>query len=297
MSHHAQIPTPAGKALESLAKIGESGRKIIVFLDYDGTLTPIVSNPDDAKITDEMREVVRQVSERYSTAIITGRGIDKIRSFVQLDSVYYAGSHGFDIRAPGNKVVHQVASEYLPALAGFAAEASKAVAGIEGALVEDNRFSVSVHYRNVQEEVRPRVEEAVDKLIARPEFATKLQKRQGKMVWEIRPALHWHKGQAVLWLLKEVWGVAPPEEGKGSSSVIPVYIGDDWTDEDAFKALRAFPDAATVFVRPPGQERQTAAEYFLETPSDVRAFLTQLLAIHKERGSPAAGTAPATAAL
>lgn len=287
MSHHDQNPAPANKALESLSNIQESGRKIIVFLDYDGTLTPIVSIPDEAKLTDETREVVRKISERYSTAIITGRGIDKIRSFVQLDTVYYAGSHGFDIRAPGNKVVHQVAGEYLPALAAFAAEAGKAVAGIEGALVEDNRFSVSVHYRNVKEEVRPRVEEAVDKLIALPEFATRLQKRQGKMVWEIRPALHWHKGQAVLWLLKEAWGVAPPEEAKGAASVLPVYIGDDWTDEDAFKALRAFPGAVTVFVRPPGQERQTAAEYFLETPSDVRVFLTRLLALSKDPAEPA----------
>jgi len=234
------------------------------------------------KMSEEMREVVRALSERYPTAIITGRGIDKIRSFVQLDSLYYAGSHGFDIRAPGNRVVHQVANEYLPALSAFFEAARSAVAGVAGALVEDNRFSVSVHYRNVAEEARSRVEAEVDRLLAEPQFAGKLQKRQGKMVWEIRPALHWHKGQAVLWLLKQVWGVEPPSAGTDAAEAkyaLPVYLGDDWTDEDAFKALRTFPHSLTVFVRPPGQVRDTAAEYFLETTEDVRTFLSRLAAM------------------
>lgn len=77
-----------------------SGKRVVVFLDYDGTLTPIVSNPDEAYLSSSMRAAVQQVAQTFPTAVISGRGRDKVEAFVQLEELYYAGSHGLDIKGP-----------------------------------------------------------------------------------------------------------------------------------------------------------------------------------------------------
>ena len=73
----------------------------MVFLDYDGTLTPIVSDPDAATLSDHMRDAVGKLSDKATVAIVSGRAREKLRNFVQLPELYYAGSHGFDIDGPG----------------------------------------------------------------------------------------------------------------------------------------------------------------------------------------------------
>jgi len=72
----------------------------VVFLDYDGTLTPIVSDPDAAILSDQMRSAVGKLAERATVAIVSGRAREKLRNFVQIPELYYAGSHGFDIDGP-----------------------------------------------------------------------------------------------------------------------------------------------------------------------------------------------------
>ena len=72
-----------------------------MFLDYDGTLTPIVSDPDAATLSDHMRDAVGKLSDKATVAIVSGRAREKLRNFVQLPELYYAGSHGFDIDGPG----------------------------------------------------------------------------------------------------------------------------------------------------------------------------------------------------
>uniref|UniRef100_A0A453PJ76 Trehalose 6-phosphate phosphatase n=1 Tax=Aegilops tauschii subsp. strangulata TaxID=200361 RepID=A0A453PJ76_AEGTS len=78
------------------------GKKIVMFLDYDGTLSPIVANPDAAYMSDAMREAVRDVAKHFPTAIVSGRCRDKVHNFVGLSELYYAGSHGMDIKGPGS---------------------------------------------------------------------------------------------------------------------------------------------------------------------------------------------------
>lgn len=87
-----------------------SGKRLVVFLDYDGTLTPIVSNPDHAYMSSSMREIVKDVGRTFPTAIISGRGRLKVEDFVQLDELFYAGSHGLDIKGPVVRFLHGVHS-------------------------------------------------------------------------------------------------------------------------------------------------------------------------------------------
>lgn len=239
-------------------------KTIVLFLDYDGTLTPIVDRPDDAVLDDERRAVLRRVSERFTTAIISGRGREDVARLVGLDSLAYAGSHGFDIIGPNRtQIGHQVAPWVEPTMQRIHAALRTALADVEGALLEPKRYSIAVHYRLVREEHVPIVERAVDCIV---DEDPRLKKAHGKKVFEIRPDIDWDKGKALLFLL-EALGLDRPD-------VVPVYIGDDVTDEDAFRELV---DRGVGFLVS-DVPKVTHARYWLQAPWEVYALFEKLLA-------------------
>lgn len=241
-----------------------AGKRPCVFLDYDGTLTPIVARPDLAVLSDAMRDILRGLAARCTVAVVSGRDLDDVRRLVGLDDIVYAGSHGFDIAGPdGLRIQHDQGAAFIAAVERAAGKLRPAVAAIDGALVEPKRFAVAVHYRQVSPDQVPAVEAAVDDvLVAVPE----LHKTHGKMVFELRPRFDWDKGKAVLWLLAAL--------GQNDDRTLPFYIGDDLTDEDAFRALKD--RGVTIYV---GRPEQTAALFTLENSNQVGAFLTRLTGI------------------
>src|SRR5213593_1030192 len=128
---------------------GRSGR-VAVFLDYDGTLTPIVSQPEDAWLSDSMQQTLRELARQAPVAILSGRDLDDVRRRVNLDGIVYAGSHGFDIAGPRG-LRKQVATEFLPIMDAAEKELKEKLAGIHGVLLERKRFSVAAHYRQANE--------------------------------------------------------------------------------------------------------------------------------------------------
>jgi len=266
------------------------GKRPVVFLDYDGTLSPIVKEPDNAHMKDGMRSVLRRVSAAYTTAIITGRSREKVYQFVQLDDVYYAGSHGFDISGPlgGGPISCQVGDQFRPLLEEVRTILEAQLSSVPGTKVEDNKFALSVHYRNVSEEWVQQVFDTVTKLVERqPDLALK----HGKKVLELRPKVDWNKGSAVLWIMRQL-GLDT------SDDIFPFYLGDDITDEDAFVALHSLSLAegqdqqagapcaggkgAGILVREDHDlERQpeTHASFKLRNPDEVQQFLELLLTV------------------
>ena len=249
-------------ALEHFQEIaGRSGRAA-VFLDYDGTLTPIVSQPEDAWLSDSMRQTLRELAACGPVAILSGRDLDDIRQRVNIDSIVYAGSHGFDIAGPRG-LRRQMAAKFLPNLDMAERELHKALDRIPGARVERKRFSVAAHYRNVKENDVTAVERAVAAVAAHhPE----LHRMDGKKVYELLPTIDWDKGTAVLWLLETL--------GLERGNIRPIYVGDDRTDEDAFRALKQRGIGIVVSEEP----RSTAARYMLRDPREVERFLSKLTA-------------------
>lgn len=240
------------------------GKEPAVFLDYDGTLTPIVSTPDRAVISPEMRDVVRRLADRYPVTVVSGRGREDVARLVGLENLHFAGSHGFDISGPeggDRRIRHRVAEEVVPAVARVTERLEKELAGTEGAIVEPKRYTVAVHYRTVSAEDFGAVESAVDGAL---EDHPELKKAHGKKVFEIRPRLEWDKGEAVLWLLEAL--------GLDGAGVVPLYLGDDTTDEDAFRALEGR-GIGIVVTRAP---RPTAARYSLQDTGEVRDFLERM---------------------
>ena len=233
------------------------GKKVCVFLDYDGTLAPIVRDPDRAFISEATREAVRRVSRAFPTAIITGRAVEKVRAFVQLDHLLYAGSHGLDIQGPseadcGAVGARHVALRHQPGLAHEDAmrrvrlALAERTVPIDGAHVEDNKFCCSVHFRNVRHRadedpscagpcaaecaVRDAVRDVLNDLD--PEGA-RYAVREGKKVLEVRPSLPWHKGDALEYLLCAIHDAAACQGSRGharAASADP-EVGEDRSRE------------------------------------------------------------------
>jgi alpha,alpha-trehalase len=247
-------------ALEHVQEIAQSGDRLAVFLDYDGTLTPIVSHPEDAWLSDSMRETLRSLAGRVPVAILSGRDLDDVRGRVLVDGIVYAGSHGFDIAGAGG-LRRELGAAYLPVLDTAEMELREALDDIPDAQLERKHFSVAAHYRNVNENDAFRVALAVDAVAAR---RRELRRIDGKKVYELLPRIEWDKGKAVMWLLEAL--------GLERENVRPIYIGDDSTDEDAFRAL----EERGIGILVSEQSQPTAAHYSLKDPAEVERFLRAL---------------------
>ena len=202
------------------------GSTPVVFLDYDGTLTPIVEDYTKALLADAMRCAIATLARHCTVAIISGRDLAVLRGLVGLDCLFYAGSHGFEIGGPDgwHEAVEQ-GGEALPELDRVEAELRRELAEIPGRAIERKRFALAIHYRRAAAADVPRIAQAVDRVAARH---PRLRKGSGKKVWRLQPDIAWDKGRAVLLLLERLDLDRP--------QIMPIYIGDDLTDEDAFAA-------------------------------------------------------------
>lgn len=258
-------PTPPS-ALKRFDDIADrlAGKRVAVFLDFDGTLTPIVARPDLAVLSEETREVVRRLAAVASTAVISGRDRTDVARLVGIDGLVYAGSHGFDIAGPDAMTLrHEAGEAVLPALESAFRRLAQQVGTRTGVVLESKRFSLAVHHRLVAEREVPALERAVDAVV---KDHPKLRKTRGKKVFELMPRIDWNKGTAVLWLM-DAWGL----EG---DKAVAIYLGDDTTDEDAFAVMRTRGVGVLVAEAP----RPTRARYRLRNPEEVRRFLDQLAA-------------------
>ncbi|KAL6657563.1 hypothetical protein ACP70R_005343 [Stipagrostis hirtigluma subsp. patula] len=259
---------PSALAWFEAALAAAKGKQIVMFLDYDGTLSPIVEDPDRAVMSEEMRDAVRGVAAHFPTAIVSGRCRDKVFNFVKLTELYYAGSHGMDIKGPtaqAEAVRYQAGSEFVPVIEEVYRTLTAKMESIPGAKVEHNKFCLSVHFRCVQEEEWDAVDEEVRSVLK--EYPN-LKLTHGRKVLEIRPSIKWDKGKALEFLLKSL-GYA------GRDDVFPIYIGDDRTDEDAFKVLRNMGQGIGILVSK--FPKETAASYSLREPVEVKEFLRKLV--------------------
>jgi alpha,alpha-trehalase len=255
---------PSVWACEATIRARIAGRRLAVFLDYDGTLTPIVEDPTRADLGDDMRAAIAELAEKTTVGIISGRDLQDLRNRVALDRVFLAGSHGFDIAGPkGWRETLQKGIEFLPDLDRAERSLHEHLDATPGAAIERKKFAIAVHYRRVHPEDARWVEQSVERALQRH---PRLRKGSGKKVFRIQPAIDWDKGRAVDWLLERLDLDRP--------DALPLYLGDDLTDEDAFRALAG--RGLTVAVR--DGERRTAADFALADPEEVRRFLEWLSA-------------------
>ena len=232
-----------------------------VFLDYDGTLTPIVDRPEQATLAVSTRDRLDRLSECCPVTIVTGRDISVVREFVQLDQLGYAGCHGLDIEGPvGSGLRYEVAAGLLPVLDDAEADLRRRLDGIAGAIVERKRYSLSTHYRLVDPGDASRVDATVREV---GHGHSQLRREGGKKVFELRPDVEWDKGSAVAWML----------EATSHPSGAAMYVGDDQTDEHAFELL----SGRGVPIVVAHDDRPTAARYRVRNPDEVMQVLDRIL--------------------
>ncbi len=250
--------------LKNIAQLNAElqGRQPVVFLDFDGTLTPIVPRPELAEISPAMRAAVRRLGGCCTLAIVSGRDLADVRAKVGIDEIFYAGSHGFHIAGPagfGHEL--QQGSQYLPALEKAEQALLRQLSAIAGAQVERKKFAVAIHFRRVAKGQVDAVTSVVDGVLADSEG---LRKTGGKMIFELRPDIDWDKGKALNWLLEKLQ--------LDKVSAVPIYIGDDLTDEDAFRELQQH--GVGILVR--DEVRPSLARYALESIDEVETLLQRL---------------------
>jgi trehalose 6-phosphate phosphatase len=242
-----------------------------VFFDFDGTLSEIVENPDSARLVDGAADALTALSARCPVAILSGRDLADVRQRIGLPGIWYAGSHGFELTGPdGAHHQNAEAAASIPVLAGAAAELAERLGGIAGVMVEHKRFGVAVHYRNA---ARDRVGE-VAAAVRGAGRRTGLRVTTGREVIELRPDVDWDKGKTLHWVLDYIRD-NDIRDNEGAGPLLPIYLGDDITDEDAFDAVHD--DGIAILVRHGDDgDRATAAGYALDNPDRVRDFTERL---------------------
>jgi trehalose 6-phosphate phosphatase len=245
--------------------------RILLLLDYDGTLTPIVQRPELADLPHSVRRLLEVLvrQRRLTLAIISGRALVDIRDKVGIGNIFYAGNHGLEIEGPGISFVSPLAGEFKPVLRRLYRELSRALGAIKGVLVEDKGLTLSVHYRQVAGDKSKEVKDIFERITGNAAGSGRIRITSGKKVYEIRPAVAWDKGKAVRVLIEKCGG------GEQKGEPLPVYIGDDLTDEDAFRVIENYGSGISVFV---GEgDSPSSARYFLQSTDEVARFLGLLL--------------------
>ncbi len=247
--------------LSDIESLLRASRRVLLFLDFDGTLAPIVEIPDQAEMlpaTRVMLERLRQ-NDLCSVVIVSGRALMDIRERVGLANLIYAGNHGLEIAGGGLNFVEPDAVERIKLLGELSRRLRERLRHVPGVAIENKVLTVTIHFRRVQRGGRDEIRKAVYEEVA---FSDRIFRvSHGLQVLEIRPRVDWNKGTAVRWI----------EQMRVSADTCAFYIGDDMTDEDAFSAL---PEGITIRV---GRATGTAARYYLERQESVVHFLAWLV--------------------
>lgn len=251
-------------ALDDIAQIrARLGKNAAVFLDFDGTLSPIVDDPEKAHVGDDERHIIGELAVRFPVAVISGRSCHDIKKRLGLGDLVYAGSHGQEIEfRDGSRFEHPDSVSHLGALDSAESALVAALAGVAGVSIERKPFAIAVHTRRAESEEDRTLAGAAARLVAADSEGLVL--RRGKEVHELRPDNNWDKGTTIEHLLAQL-----PE------ATVPLFIGDDETDEDGFAVVHDLSGVA-ILVDKPTSKRATTADYRLTNPGETLSFLASL---------------------
>ena len=242
-----------------------AGRHLLLLFDFDGTLAPFSPDPGSVCLSDEVRSLLGSLAVRSpsTVGIISGRRLPDLEKRLKIPGeVYIAGFHGLEIHSPGETFMHPEATAATTLVRDIAARMNGHLATLPGVFIEDKTFSLALHYREAAPAVRVVAQSCFMDTARDYVEAGRLRVLPGACVVELLPGASWHKGSALQWIRERVERIHGP--------TFTVYVGDDVTDEDAFRAVG--PDGMTVSA----SERATGAEFNVNGPDGVRRLLHSL---------------------
>jgi trehalose-phosphatase len=244
-----------------------AGARLLVLMDFDGTLVDLADDPDAVELRSSIRDLLRSLVLRpeLTVGVISGRRLADVRRRVGLgQGVFYVGLHGFEIEGPGLRFLHDRAVETSPVIQQVARALVDPVRDLAGVRVENKELTVAVHVRGAAPAVRQRAERALREIAAPHLAGGGLRLLRGADVFEFLPDVAWTKGDAVLSIKAQV-------ERCYEQPAWPIYLGDDVTDEDAFRAVAGAGGPTIVVGSGP-----SSALYRLPHPGLVERFLQEL---------------------
>ena len=254
------------KVFEGVASNGQ----VLLALDFDGTLAEIVPDPADATLPESIFKLLEALNNqpRFTVAVVSGRSLVDLKERVKLPDVAYAGDHGLEISGPGFHHIPPEAEEFRTTVAEIGEALEAALKGIPGVIFEHKGLSMSIHYRLTPSGQRAAALRTIRRVTKPYLDRDAVRVVKGKEVVNLLPPLDWHKGAALKWLIN-LLDTMPRRVG----GILPIYIGDDVTDEDAFKAVRESGFAVRV-----GRPKPTsAAPYYVKSTTEVEEVLQALL--------------------
>ena len=263
------LSRPEPLDLSSLRERVECARRVLLALDFDGTVAPITACPEDAFLPAETERALFRLaaSPGITVAILSGRAMSDLSSRIDPEFIR-AANHGLEIEGEGLHFAHVHARSLEPAVERFCCRIEEMLEGVPGVWVERKGPSATVHYRQAPPDLAEWVEATVHHALGA--YAWCLRVRAGRMVWEILPRVRWDKGKALDFIARHL----------GEPEPLIVCIGDDLTDEDMFVAR---PDAISIRV---GHEQRSAARYSVADPAEVTAVLEAVLAARASFSTP-----------
>jgi trehalose-phosphatase len=253
-------------AWEEVSRYLETADHILFLSDFDGTLTPIVDRPELAVLSRETARLLRKLvkDRRYTVGIISGRALADLKEKVDVDGIIYSGNHGLEIEGLGTSFLEPLAEEVRPFFQLLSQVLTTTLKGIKGVLIENKGLTLSVHYRSVDDAEQHLVKDRFNEVIDPLQVIGRVRITRGKKVYEIRPPINWDKGKAVSLLIARL------KVSKKRDGLLPLYLGDDLTDEDAFNVIAAH-DGISIFI---GEEHEKSeARYYLSSPDEVVELL------------------------
>ncbi len=253
---------------EAIADKIKSAKQILLLLDYDGTLTPIVKRPESAFLSPQIRDCLQELTSNPSLTlgIISGRALNDLRSKVGIDNALYAGNHGLEIEGHNISFVSPEAVRAIPLLHSLGQDISLALADIEGAWIEDKKLTLSLHYRLVDEAQCNRLNEIFNEITREHLAYDRIRITSNKKTFDIRPVVNWDKGKAIEFINKTLFPKDQP---------FLLVTGDDKTDYDAFRVVNTA-QGISVFVG--DANIKSPARYFLQSPDEVHEMLLMIQA-------------------
>lgn len=246
-------------------KIKEA-RQLLLLMDYDGTLTPIVERPELAELSPEVRGSLQQLARnaRLTLGVISGRIMEDLRERVGVSGIVYAANHGLEVEGPGINFVHPMAKKSEPLLDSLYQDIRKAIADIEGARIDNKGLTLSLHYRLVDEARLGELNASFFEIVKAPLLSGEIRITPSKKAYDIRPGVDWGKGEAIELIAQKVRRDGEP---------LIIFLGDDVTDYDGFRVVNSR-GGISIYV---GEDiAEPGAQYLLPSPKETHQLLKLL---------------------